>query len=184
MQLSVTSPSLVGASFALGPGGSGLLGGLVGGVAGLGSLAGLGVGVLRPAFGNELTLERAFGPSWSGIASLSVSYSASAFNSFGGGGMLGARWYAKRTFDGFFAGPELLFQASVTDVPPGFGLSSLRSYAGGVRGRAGWTQPFGEHFVVSASVGLGANLAWATAPTSQQTLNLTLDAALAAGLVF
>lgn len=189
VQLSLASPTLVGASFDLG------------GTPGIGVLG----SVVRPGFSNALTLERAFTERWSAVASLSFGFtSAGPVNTTTGSGMLGARWYAKRAFDGFWAGPELLFQLNLTEAPSGLsalgglggagslgavgGLSAtpMRSYAGGVRGRAGWTQPFGEHFTVTASLGLGANVAWQTTPLpfARQNLNLGLDVALGAGLVF
>lgn len=183
VQLSLASPTLVGASFELG------------GSPGLGVLG----TIVRPGFGNALTLERAFSERWSGTASLSFGFtSVGPLNTTTGSGMLGARWYAKRAFDGFWGGPELLFQLNVTDMTGlsalgglggvgtlgGLGTASLRTYAAGVRGRAGWTQPFGEHFTVTASAGLGANVAWQTTPLAHQNLNLGLDVALGAGLVF
>ncbi|MBL8913780.1 MAG: hypothetical protein JNM17_23965 [Archangium sp.] len=179
-QLSLASPTLVGASFDLGgtPPGIGVLG-----------------AVSRPVFSNGLTLERAFGEKWTGVASVSFGFtSVSVVNTTTGTGVIGSRWYAKRAFDGFWAGPELLFQLNMSEFALGglSGISGLgglvpsltRSYAAGLRGRAGWTQPFGEHFIVTASAGLGANVVWQTTPLARQNLNLGLDVALAAGLVF
>lgn len=178
VQLSLAAPSLLGASFSLGPQTTSGLGGLTGGLGALGFSS-----IPQPSFSNGITIERALGEKWSGVLSGSFGYSTSSLTTLSGAGMLGARWYAKRTFDGFWAGPELLFMANTMDASS-LGLSAFRTYAGGVRGRAGWTQPFGEHFLVSGSAGLGANLAWTTTPSSQQTLNLGLDLALSAGLVF
>lgn len=179
IQLSLASPSVLNASFDISPP-TGSLGGLLG-AAGGGVLG----GISRPFFSNGLTVERSLGEKWSGLASLSFGYGSTGapVTTISGSGVLGARWYSSRVFDGFFAGPELLFLVNTLEAPT-LGFPSSRSYAGGVRGRAGWTQPFGEHFIVSGSAAVGANVMWSTSPLQQQTLNLTLELALAAGLVF
>ncbi len=172
---SLTSPSLIGVSLALSPSTS----------TGLAS-----VGVPRPAFTNSLTLERALGAHFTGLAAVSVS--ASQFAPRGGvvtgGGLLGLHWYRERPLDGFWVGPELLFQVSTQrEAMTGTVVSDDRAL--GLRVRSGWTQRFGPHFLVSASVGVGANVSEATEVTtaatlSQATANLVVDASLAAGVMF
>lgn len=175
VQLAVAAPSVVAASFSFdAPGGA------------LGGLGGLLV--TQPRFGNALTVERAFGPHWSGIASVSFSASSGPGWSFvNGGGLVGARWYASRTLEGLFVGPEVMaygsqvtFMAtSITNVP----LTSV-----GAGARAGWAQRFGAHFIASASAGLNGSVMWRPQTPSlgatQATLNLGLDVMLSAGLVF
>lgn len=64
------------------------------------------------------------------------------------------------------------------------GAAHELTQAVGVRGRAGRTQRFGAHFLVSASAGLGANVDWTTGTFSQTTLDFSIDGTLSAGLMF
>lgn len=172
-QLSLGAPTVLGGSFALSGATSGALGGL-------GAL-----GVARPLFTNALIIERAFGEQWTGLTSISFGYSAfgAGLSNTSGAAMLGARWYATRAYDGFFVGPEFLGQLNVTESST-LPLTTTNSWGLGVRARAGWTQPFGEHFILSGSAGLGATVALTSSTTASQTLNVSLDVQLAAGLVF
>lgn len=167
----LTSPSVIGASFSLTPAS----------MSGLGALG----SVTRPTFTNTLSLERALGEHLTGLAALTFGYSqfSASTNSVSGGGLLGVHWYQSRPLDGFWAGPEVLFQLTTLQVPAGV-LVGARTQAVGVRARAGWTQRFGAHFLVSASAGVGGNLDWTTGTFSQTTLNLSVDGALGAGLMF
>lgn len=168
VQLSLATPSVLGASVALESGAS---------------PGGLGVlGVIRPSFANALTVEHAFGERWTGVGSLSFGATfMPPLTTMAGAGVLGARWYATRALEGFFVGPEVMFQLNTTDVP---GLTGIKTYAAGAGARLGWLQRFGDHFMASASAGLNANVAWLTVPSTMQTLNVGLDLALAAGLLF
>jgi opacity protein-like surface antigen len=169
VQLSLGTPPVLGASFELGPS---VL------PSGLGSLG----TITRAQFTTSVTLERAFGEHWTGVGAFSAGLTSMVLplTTLNGVGVLGAHWYAKRPFDGFWVGPELMFQTNVSLSP----LSSLKYYAGGARVRLGWTQPFGEHFIVSGSTGVTAQVSWTTSPGSQQSLSVGGDLNLSAGLVF
>jgi hypothetical protein len=166
----LTSPSLIGASFNLTPPSS----------SGLGVLG----SVSRPTFTNSLSLERALGEHLTGVAAVTFGYSqfAPLVSSVSGGGLLGVHWYPYRPLDGFWAGPELVFQLTTFEAA-GLG-PGMRHQAVGVRARGGWTQRFGGHFLVSASAGLGANLDAISGTFPQTTLNLSIDGTLLAGLMF
>jgi hypothetical protein len=168
----LTSPSVIGASFSLTPAAQSGLGGL-------GS-------VTRPVFTNTLSLERALGEHLTGLVALTFGYSqfSASVSSVSGGGLLGVHWYQSRPLEGFWAGPEVLFQLTTLQVPGGLGGAGSQTQAVGLRGRAGWTQRFGAHFLVSASAGVGANLDWTSGSFAQTTLNLAVDGALGAGLMF
>lgn len=170
LQLTLASPSILGASFALNEGSGGL--------------GQLGRGTFMPG----LTVERGFGTRWTGVASLSVGVGVTpSYNSVSGGGVLGARWYATRAFDGFFLGPELMVNLHA-GASPLAGVDLFQTYAVGAGARVGWTQRFGEHFVASASAALNGHVSWsppsAGRPAPHTTLNLGLDVMLSAGLVF
>ena len=167
----LTSPSVIGASFSLTPPASGL--------GGLGS-------VTRPVFTNTLSLERALGEHLTGLAALTFGFSqfTASMSSVSGGGLLGVHWYQSRPLEGFWAGPEVLFQLTTLQVPGVVGGAGAQTQAVGLRARAGWTQRFGAHFLVSAAAGVGGNLDWTTGPFAQTTLNLAVDGTLAAGLMF
>ena len=170
----LTSPSVIGASFNLTPLS----------VSGLGGTGVLG-SVSRPSFTNALSLERALGEHVTGIAALTFGFAQfeRSVSSVSGGGMLGVHWYAWRPLDGFWAGPEALFQLTTLQLPSALGPGSS-TQAVGVRARAGWTQRFGAHFLVSAAAGVGANVSWFEGTTPQTTLNLAVDGTLLAGLMF
>lgn len=176
IQLSLAAPSILHSSFALGGNSGSALGGLGG--------ASL-LGVSRPGFATALTVERAFGEHWTGAASLGIDTNVSSvFTTISGTGVLGARWYAKRSLDGFFVGPEVMFRLNTihTELE---GIAEYRFYAAGAGARAGWMQRFGDHFMASASAGVSANVAWTTTTLMPvQTLNVGLDLALGAGLLF
>lgn len=174
----LTTPSLMQASFTLAsvtPSGVGSLG-----------------GVVVPGFTNGLSLERTLGAQLTGVAALTFGYTqfAAGGSSLSGGGVLGVHWYQARALDGFWAGPELTVQLSsfhASGVSGGGFDSNTRAV--GARARAGWTQRFGAHFLISASAGLGANLDSTTSTSdpgqfSQTTVHLAVDAALAAGVMF
>ena len=97
--------------------------------------------------------------------------------------MVGVHWYAWRPLDGFWVGPEALFQLVTLQVTSALGPGSS-AQAVGVRARAGWTQRFGAHFLVSAAAGVGGNLYWIEGAIPQTTLNLAVDGTLLAGLMF
>lgn len=167
----LTSPSVIGASFNLTP------------------QANTGLGVLgsvtRPAFTNTLSLERVLGEHLTGVVAATFGYSqlGASLSSVSGGGLLGVHWYQSRPLDGFWVGPEVLFQLTTLQVPNGI-VGASRTQAVGLRGRAGWTQRFGAHFLVAASAGVGGNIDWTTGAFAQTTLNLAVDGTLSAGLMF
>lgn len=170
VQLTLASPSVLGVSFALD--------------APDGSLGFVGQSRFLPG----LTVERRFGARWVGVSSLSFGAGVSpSLNALSGGGLLGARWYPARAFEGFFVGPELMVSVNAAGSPVG-GVGLFQNYAVGAGARVGWTQRFGEHFVASASAALNGHVSWRT-PTAATLAPLTwanvgLDVMLSAGLVF
>ncbi len=175
VQLAIATPSVIGVAIGLDPTGGTLTG-----------LGGLPV-IVRSSFANALTVERAVGSHWSGTASLSFGSSITpVFNAFTGSGVVGARWYPARTFQGFFIGPELSASIQQFDLKIS-GLTITPLYGAGAGARAGWVQRFGANFVASASAGLNGSVVWrprTNTMEASQTLNLGLDVMLSAGLVF
>ncbi len=167
VQLSLATPSVLRATFELSP---------PTGQAGLGVLGALSAFTLT----NSLTGEFAIARHWTTALSLGFGFgTGSGLNTTVGSGAAGVRWYVKQPFEGFWAGPETIFQLTSYSGPV---ITGSQMYLAGARARVGWTQPFGENFLVAASAGAGADMLWL--PDQSTRLGLGLDLALTAGLVF
>ncbi|MGV3623031.1 MAG: DUF3575 domain-containing protein [Archangium sp.] len=173
LQLLVAAPSVLHASF-------GLSASTLGGLSGLG-----GISSVRPPLSGAFTVERRFGEHWTGAAQVMfVGAFAEASTFAGGGGVIGARWYPTRAFDGFFIGPEAIALVSNSEYRAAE-TTRMSSWGVGLAARAGWMQRFGAHFMASASAAVGANVTSSQAfDTRMQSVNVGLELALGAGLLF